>query len=443
MKGSSAQLERMAPNLAKLAAAVPDPMGGLRGLARFLETHHAAGTVLAMLADDETMATVLVSLLGRGAYLSDMLLTHPEAFVPLFVAQDVSEGPEAVEQAVLEAASSLDGDIALRELRRQKTILELQIALEEIYRRGEPESAWRLTAALARGCAIAVARLAARDADLDPEAFGILLLGSAGNGEPVLNSDLDLVFLHDDADLAGRVTRAAQRTGRELERRTADGLLFRIDQRLRLYGQQGVLAASLGSARDFYASKAPVTTRLALVRMRALGGAPAASLVKELPEILYARGFGLDDWKELRAIRDQIVAQVPPGCFDVKSSPGTLSDIEFAAAAAQLERGADNPALRETNTRAAIGALAAAGHWSADDARVLTDAQRFFKVVESCLRTLYPRPVSQLPANDHEAHILARMAGFENFGQVTDRAAEHTAAVLRIVDRSDLRRNDA
>lgn len=432
-KNASLVVERMAHGLCRIAAEVPDPMGSLARLERWLGHQNALSTQLSMLADDEQMARVLLGLLGRGAYLADLLTEHPEAFVPLFVAQDVSGGPEQVERALIEAAGRDDPAEALAELRRAKTTLELQIALEEIYRPHEPEGAWALNRGLATGTLKALAAICARMMGIEADDLGILMLGSVGNGEPVMNSDLDLVFVHDDMERASLATRLAQRILKELDAKAPQGFLFRTDLRLRPFGAQGVLVSSVAAARKFYRDAAPVTTRFALLRLRAVCGTPATTFMNAWAETVLERGWTPEDQTELAGVRARIHDQVPAEKRDVKNDPGTLSDIEFFVAREQLLRGGDER-VRLVSTRAALEALHDIGACSASTHVTLTDALRWYKRLSSHLRVIFPRPVSEWPEKPGELRVLARMMGMKSAEALVSAYEDTRRDVLAEVD---------
>ncbi|MCC6158740.1 MAG: hypothetical protein IT350_11870 [Deltaproteobacteria bacterium] len=432
-KNASLVVERMAYGLCRIAAEMPDPTGALERLERWLNQQNAMATQLSMLADDEQMARVLLGLLGRGSYLADLLIDHPEGFVPMFVAQDVSGGPEQVERALIEASERDDPREALAELRRTKTTLELQIALEELYRPQEPEGAWALGRGLATGALKAVASICARAMGIEADDLGILMLGSVGNGEPVMNSDLDLVFVHDDMERASPATRLAQRVLKELDVKSPQGFLFRTDLRLRPFGTQGVLVSSVVAARKFYCDAAPVTTRFALLRLRAVCGTPATTFMNAWAETVYERGWTTEDQAELAGVRARIHAQVPSGRRDVKNEPGTLSDIEFFVAREQLRRGGDER-VRIVNTRAALAALHDAGAISSDDYRALGEALRWYKRLSSHLRIIFPRPVSEWPEKPAELRVLARMMGMKTAQDLATAYEDTRRAVLAVVD---------
>ncbi len=433
IKGFTDALEPLIPRIAQLAEVAPEPLAALRAFERFVSTHKASATLLSMLSSDDRMAEVLMRLLGRGSYLAEKLLAHPEAFVPIFTAQDVSEGPLAVEQAVIDAYRGVSGEKALRILRRQKTILELQIALEESYREDKPELAWSLTGGLAAGCIRAVKQIVEEQTEAGLGDFGICLMGSAGEGEPVMNSDLDLVFLRRESADQILAAAAARKIVKALESKSADGALFRVDMRLRPFGDQGILVPTLESAQEFYRKRAPVTTRLALLHCRAVCGNTALDFVANFDKILFEPGLNEAEKMELRNIRKKVRAQLRDGELDVKASPGTLTDIEFFVGELQLTHGGNHKELRRTRRREAIEALVGAGIISSGHARILAEALRWFKSLESRLRTLFPRPLSKIPAAEHDLVMLAKMMKCASADDLIQSFNEYRANVLSVV----------
>ncbi len=434
IKGFTARLESLIPRIAALAEGTAEPLAALRAFERFVTGHKAAGTLLSMLDSDDRMAQVLMRLLGRGSWLAEKLLAHPEAFVPLCTAQDVSDGVEAVSQAVMDSYQGESGDKALRVLRRQKTIFDLQIALEESYREDRPEQAWSLAGGLAAGCVRAVAEIVMDDFEDGFDEPGICLMGSAGEGEPVMNSDLDLVFLCADPKNQSLATTVGRRIVRILESKSADGLLYRVDLRLRPFGEQGILVPSLTSAANFYRTQAPVTTRLALLHCRAICHKAATDFVEMLEDVLYKPGLTEAEIRDLADIRKRVHRQVPTGELDVKSSPGTLTDIEFFVGALQLQHAGRIQELRVHQRREAIAALARSEIITDHSAQILDEALRWFKRLENRLRTIFPRPLSQLPRSGREPDMLAKMMGYRDAGKMTEAFSRYQKKVLAIVD---------
>ena len=74
------------------------------------------------------------------------------------------------------------------------------------------------------------------------------------------------------------------------------------------------------------------------------------------------------DVTAMRAMRERQVRHlVAAGIFNAKYSPGALVDLEYLVQGLQITHGETNTALRLTNTRLAMAALAEAGILSDED----------------------------------------------------------------------------
>ena len=199
-------------------------------------------------------------------------------------------------------------------------------ALAELVIRAAADFAWE---ALCRrfGEPRTVAGLPVRDA--------ILGLGKLGGAALGYASDIEILLVYGDSgSTAGPVrienSEFFDRLVRELPRwsaRNGRGI-FHIDLRLRPYGAAGPLASSLGSFCTYYAPGGPAHSyeRLALVRLRAIGGDPelGAQVERLRDEMVYAaRAI---DPGELRELRErQVKEKVRPGSLNAKFSPGAPS----------------------------------------------------------------------------------------------------------------------
>jgi [glutamine synthetase] adenylyltransferase / [glutamine synthetase]-adenylyl-L-tyrosine phosphorylase len=73
----------------------------------------------------------------------------------------------------------------------------------------------------------------------------VIGMGKLGGRELNVSSDIDLVFVHPGGmDVQERFERAGRRLIRLLSAATEDGFVFRVDMRLRPYGDSGPLACS-------------------------------------------------------------------------------------------------------------------------------------------------------------------------------------------------------
>jgi glutamate-ammonia-ligase adenylyltransferase len=165
--------------------------------------------------------------------------------------------------------------------------------------------------------------------------FAIVAYGRLGGKELGYASDLDLVFLYDDdEEVAPEVyAQLSQRLATWLSSRTAAGLLFEIDLRLRPNGNAGLLVSSLNAFRTYQRESAWVWEHQALTRARFAAGDAAIGAAFEAE-----RRAILSQPRELEALRTEVRAmrrKMHDGhpnrsaLFDLKHDDGGMVDIEF------------------------------------------------------------------------------------------------------------------
>ena len=191
--------------------------------------------------------------------------------------------------------------------------------------------------------------------------FGIVAYGKLGGKELGYGSDLDVVFLYDDADETD-ADRAAEVYGAFVRKvihwltlRTAAGELFDIDTALRPNGNSGLLVTSLASFEHYQTGRGSNTAwtweHQALTRARWCAGwralEPRFDAVRR--RVLCAPRDADALRAEVRAMRDKVRQAHPikPGRFDVKHSAGGMIDAEFAVQYVVLAQGATHPGLLE------------------------------------------------------------------------------------------------
>ena len=94
------------------------------------------------------------------------------------------------------------------------------------------------------------------------QAMVVLALGKLGADELNLSSDVDLVFVYpeggrtDDGDTNQQFfVRLGQQLIQALDPITDDGFVYRVDMRLRPYGDSGPLAMEFSAMEDYYATQ--------------------------------------------------------------------------------------------------------------------------------------------------------------------------------------------
>jgi glutamate-ammonia-ligase adenylyltransferase len=189
--------------------------------------------------------------------------------------------------------------------------------------------------------------------------LAVIAYGKLGGKELGYGSDLDVVFLYDDADEPD-ADRAAEVYGAFVRKlinwltlRTAAGELFDIDTALRPNGNSGLLVTSLASFESYQTGRGSNTAwtweHQALTRARWCAG--WAELVPRFDavrcEVLCAARDPDALRREVQAMRTKVHAAHPvrEGRFDLKHSAGGMMDVEFAVQFLVLAHGATQRGL--------------------------------------------------------------------------------------------------
>ncbi|MGD9000834.1 MAG: bifunctional glutamine synthetase adenylyltransferase/deadenyltransferase, partial [Granulosicoccaceae bacterium] len=112
--------------------------------------------------------------------------------------------------------------------------------------------------------------------------LAVLGMGKLGAHELNVSSDIDLIFVYGDEgrtrggrmklDNSEYFTRLGQRLISVLDQNTADGFVFRVDMRLRPFGDSGPLAISLDALEDYYQTHGREWERYAMIKARVVAG---------------------------------------------------------------------------------------------------------------------------------------------------------------------------
>ncbi|MCX7847723.1 MAG: glutamate-ammonia-ligase adenylyltransferase [bacterium] len=282
--------------------------------------------------------------------------------------------------------------------------------------------------------------------------FAILGLGKFGGAALGYASDIELLFIYSDN---GQTDRDPPLTNIEFFQRLAqqvslgirakrDGI-FRIDLRLRPYGTAGPLAASLEQFCRYYGPGGPAHSyeRLALVRLRAVGGDPELGRQLERLRDEFVYQTRAIDLAELRALRRKQFEEMTQGRVNAKFSPGALVDLEYDVQILQVMHGATHPELRTPRIHAALEALAHTGVLSATEAAQLSAAYDFLRRLINALRMLRgsAKDLFLPPLDSPEFLHLARRMGYQHSDDLSPAQRlhldfeTHTAIVRAFVER--------
>jgi len=221
--------------------------------------------------------------------------------------------------------------------------------------------------------------------------FAVLGYGKLGGWELGYSSDLDLVFLHDcpadavtdgERSIDGRqfYLRLAQRIMHLFSTRTASGILYEVDARLRPSGAAGMLVSTFDAFDDYQRNEAWTWEHQALVRARVVfGEAALGERFNAIRRAILSQSRSAEALQtEVREMREKMRTQLSnkhKGRWDIKTDAGGITDIEFIAQYLVLRYAAEQPELTRWSDNVRIFELMATYHkMAADEAEALTQA---------------------------------------------------------------------
>ena len=243
--------------------------------------------------------------------------------------------------------------------------------------------------------------------------FAAIAYGRLGGKELGYASDLDLVFLHQDDDprAAEAYSLLAQRLSGWLSTRTAAGLLFETDLRLRPNGQAGLLVSSVEAFERYQCESAWVWEHQAITRARYAAGDPqVGEQFERIRRHVLAQARDLATLRqEVRAMRQKMHDGHPnrSELFDLKHDRGGMVDVEFIVQTLVLAHASTHPELLDNaGNIALLGRAAQAGLIAATQAQAAADAYRRYRQLQHTLR-LNDAQYARVPRPEVAAEIAA------------------------------------
>ncbi len=423
----AASPERALTNFERLAGSVLDPADLCRALAA-----------------DPRGLEMLVTLFAGSQFLSEIVLRHPAYLDRLADRASLAEfkSPDrflADARAAI-AATGLSGDPAFDALRRFQRWELLRIGACDLAVLMDLSSVTAQLSHLADAVVqVCLERLADR-LGVHGDEFAVLGMGKLGGNELNYSSDVDLLFL--SAANATAYTRLGEQLIEALTQATAEGFLYRVDMRLRPWGQVGPLVTTIEGHLAYLKRHARLWEKQALLKARVVAGNPRVgqTFLRWAQPLLFT-GDREAVRADVYAMKEQTEAYVRGRgrhWGDVKLGEGSIRDVEFVAQYLQLAHGAAHPEILTPNTQGALALLAEAGFLSPDEQRVLGDGYVFLRTVEHYLQMLEYRQTHTLPQDAAGLCIPGAAPGVLRrgcCGALRHGYQQHSAAIRAIYQR--------
>jgi [glutamine synthetase] adenylyltransferase / [glutamine synthetase]-adenylyl-L-tyrosine phosphorylase len=260
----------------------------------------------------------------------------------------------------------------------------------------------------------------------EPQELIIIGMGKLGGAELNVSSDIDLVFAFpEEGETTGPRVISNQeffdKLGRQLiaaiGEPTDEGFVFRVDMRLRPYGEPGPLTCSFAFLEEYLLSQGREWERYAWLKARALMGARSRDLEELVRPFVFRKYLDYDAYANMRGLHKQIRAEVMrrDRTNDVKLGPGGIREIEFIAQVFQLIRGGRDRELQTRSTRQALRLLGERGQLPPPVVAELQDAYEYLRRVEHRLQYRDDQQTQALPESAIEQAALAQSMGATNY----------------------------
>lgn len=285
-----------------------------------------------------------------------------------------------------------------------------------------------------------------RDESGEVQYLSVIGLGKLGGGELNLSSDIDLMFCYGNAgETAGGparplandqfFVRQARAVIATLSDVTLDGFCFRVDTRLRPFGEASPLCTSLAALEQYYQREGREWERYALIKARPVAGdrALGEELMRQVRPFVYRRYIDFSAVESLQEMHASVRedARRKDRLDDIKRGPGGIREIEFLAQCFQILRGGRERSLQTPSLARVLQAIADLGLLPPALVEDLRSDYVYLRRLENRIQAQRDQQTHRLPAGEDLARLARAM-------READSAALHQrlAAVRARVERN-------
>ncbi len=281
----------------------------------------------------------------------------------------------------------------------------------------------------------------------DAQPMLIIGMGKLGGGELNFSSDIDLIFAYpENGETQGArrsianaqfFTRLGQRIIKALDQQTYDGFCYRVDMRLRPFGDSGPLVMSYAALEDYYQEQGRDWERYAMVKARVMGSEmypEYQELRQMLRPFVFRRYIDFSAIQSLRRMKSMISSEVRRRGLvnNIKLGAGGIREIEFIAQVFQLIRGGREPGLRHRSLLLTLDAIEELDLLEDGGTQHLRDAYKFLRRLENLLQAMADKQTQTLPESSVEQLQLATAMGYHDWQGLLADVHTHMDAVHQV-----------
>ncbi len=382
-------------------------------------------------------AAELPLMLATSPFVLDTGRRRPALLSALLHSGDLSRSLAADElnatlAALLDEAGA-DLHAVLRHFRQRHM---LRIIWRDFTRRADTPETTRDTSLLAEACLIQAQRVLAAELEARygrpigrhsgaAQQLLVIAMGKLGARELNVSSDIDLIFVYPEAGQTDGdrglsneefFIKLGQRLIAALDQVTADGFVFRVDMRLRPYGDSGALVHNFAALEEYYQDQGRDWERYAMIKGRPVTGNPARAqeLEAALRPFIYRRYIDFGVIESLRSMKQMISAEERRRALqdNVKLGRGGIREVEFIAQCFQLIRGGRDIELQQRELISVLDQCAKLNCLPREAVNELQQAYFFLRDTEHAIQGYADQQTQELPVADLPRAALVHVMGF-------------------------------
>lgn len=277
----------------------------------------------------------------------------------------------------------------------------------------------------------------------------IIGMGKLGGGELNFSSDIDLIFTYpENGETQGArrsianaqfFTRLGQRIIKALDQQTFDGFCYRVDMRLRPFGESGPLVMSYAALEDYYQEQGRDWERYAMIKARVMGCEmypQYQELRKMLRPFVFRRYIDFSAIQSLRRMKSMISSEVRRRGLtnNIKLGAGGIREIEFIAQVFQLIRGGREPSLRNRGLLETLSGIEELALLTPQEVSNLEAAYKYLRQLENLLQAMADKQTQTLPDCDIERLKLATAMQLESWDLLIEQTQQHMNKVHQVFE---------
>ena len=414
------------------------PDESLVNFERFVLSVSDPAELLQYLAQNPRAVDILIRLFSGSQFLTEILIQNPRYLRQLTVHSRIAEFKHH-QEFLREAATVIEAsdEPPMASLRRFQQWELLRIGACDAFGLMDLRSITQQLSFLADSVVQTALQLTADELKVDPSGLAIVAMGKLGGMELNYSSDIDLIFV--SADQASRYWKLGQKLIIALTQSSPQGFLYRVDMRLRPWGQSGALVNTVDSHIDYLAGQGELWEKQAMLKARVIAGdgRVGRDFLHRVAPLIFTSAPA-EVRTDVMGSKQKIEASLKArgtDWGDVKSGRGSIRDIEFTTQYLQLVNGGLVKDVRSANTLEALVRLAELGFLHADEYRILSDAYVFLRTIEHSLQIMHSQQTHSLPTSNRRLGWLAKRLDFLGADQLREHYEKCCDEVRRIFNK--------